>query len=199
MRFSLILLATSLSFALESAASTILGLRQTVPALPTCSYPCFVSPNLGGCAATNYVCLCNNQEYLTSTSTCILQHCSGADLTTTYRISQATCLAVGVTLSIPGLPSSTVAVATAASVQSSTAVAAPASVQSSTTGSQAAAGGPTASIKSNDAGAPASPTAQQTVVDSPTTTSILSNNDTPSSRVNILAGIAALALTACLL
>jgi hypothetical protein len=109
------------------------------------------------------------------------------------------CYDQGVTLSIPGLPSSTVAVATAASVQSSTAVAAPASVQSSTTGSQAAAGGPTASIKSNDAGAPASPTAQQTVVDSPTTTSILSNNDTPSSRVNILAGIAALALTACLL
>lgn len=186
MRFSLILFATSLSFALESVASTILGLRQTVPALPTCSYPCFVSPNLGGCAATNYVCLCNNQEYLTSTSTCILQHCSGADLTTTYRISQATCLAVGVTLSIPGLTSSTAAVATAPSVQSST------------SSSQAAAG-PTTTIKSNDAGAPPSPTAPQTVVEAPTATSPLSHNDASSSRMDILAGIAALALNACLL
>ena len=35
MRFSLTLLATSLGFALESVASTILGLRQTVPALPS--------------------------------------------------------------------------------------------------------------------------------------------------------------------
>lgn len=194
MRFPLILLATSLSSALESVASNILGLRQTVPALPTCSYPCFVNPNLGGCAATNYVCLCNNQEYLTSTSTCILQHCSGADLTTTYRISQATCLAVGVTLSIPGLPSSTVAVATAASAQSST------SSQSAASGLTTSGSQPPTTIKSNDAGAPPSPTAPQTTVDASTTTTIpVSHNDASSSRVNILAGIAALALNACLL
>ena len=90
----------SLDFAKPCQLSLVRARSQTIHHTsdlhlqPACSYPCFVNPNLGGCAATNYVCLCNNQEYLSSTSTCILQHCSGADLTTTYRISQATCLAV---------------------------------------------------------------------------------------------------------
>ena len=104
------------------------------------------------------------------------------------------CYDQGVTLSIPGLPSSTAAVATAVSGQSSTS----SQAAGPTTSSQAAS--PPSTIKSNDAGAPPSPTAPQTVVDAPTTTTLpVSHNDASSSRVNILAGIAALALNACLL
>ena len=105
------------------------------------------------------------------------------------------CYDQGVTLSIPGLPSSTAAVATAVSGQSSTS-----SQAAGPTTSSSQAASPPSTIKSNDAGAPPSPTAPQTVVDAPsTTTTPVSHNDASSSRANILAGIAALALNVCLL
>ncbi|KAF9224982.1 hypothetical protein BS17DRAFT_731760 [Gyrodon lividus] len=92
MRFAVALFA--LTVAVSSASSALIA-RQS---LPNCAAPCLANANYGSCAPDDDTCLCNDQTFLNSTTTCIQSSCSGSDLTEAEAFAQALCLAVGVTL-----------------------------------------------------------------------------------------------------
>ncbi|KAI0033014.1 hypothetical protein K488DRAFT_85311 [Vararia minispora EC-137] len=100
MRFFAIVLALA-----TSASASIMVKR----AYPSCANPCLVNPNLGGCSsASDLTCVCNSNVFISSTSQCFNQHCSGADLDQANQTAQQACLAAGVTLtSAPSGASST--------------------------------------------------------------------------------------------
>ncbi|KAL5520867.1 hypothetical protein ACEPAF_2870 [Sanghuangporus sanghuang] len=76
-------------------ASATLYQRQTVP---QCALTCIADADLGDCSATDNACLCNNQQFVSSTSSCIQSSCSGDDLQNAIEFAQETCESVGVTL-----------------------------------------------------------------------------------------------------
>ncbi|KAG5649738.1 hypothetical protein H0H81_002241 [Sphagnurus paluster] len=96
MRFSIAILAVA---AAASSASAALVARQ----LPACATACLTGPNVdyGGCSATDNLCLCKSQTFVTKSTECIETTCTGSDLETSLQISQQLCLAVGVTLTAP--------------------------------------------------------------------------------------------------
>jgi len=101
MRFSVVLVVLSTAFASVSAA---VSSRQ----LPNCALSCLASGPLGNCASNDNACLCRNTAFITETTQCIEQSCSGSDLTEAEQYSQQLCEAVGVTLtSTPTASSST--------------------------------------------------------------------------------------------
>ncbi|KIJ64734.1 hypothetical protein HYDPIDRAFT_28101 [Hydnomerulius pinastri MD-312] len=93
MRFSVALVALT---AAVSSASAALIARQS---LPNCAAPCLANADFGGCAQDDDTCLCNNQAFISSTTSCIQSSCTGNDLATAESFAQQLCLAVGVTLS----------------------------------------------------------------------------------------------------
>ncbi|KAH7926880.1 hypothetical protein BV22DRAFT_1111399 [Leucogyrophana mollusca] len=93
MRFTFALVALS---AAVSTASAAVVARQ---GLPNCAVPCLTDANFGGCAPDDDTCLCNNQTFIQSSTSCIQSSCTGSDLTNAESAAQQLCLAVGVTLS----------------------------------------------------------------------------------------------------
>ncbi|KAF9233042.1 hypothetical protein BU15DRAFT_54385, partial [Melanogaster broomeanus] len=59
-----------------------------------CAAPCLANADYGGCSPTDDSCLCTNEVFLNSTTTCIEAACSGSDLAEAEAFSQALCLAV---------------------------------------------------------------------------------------------------------
>ncbi|KIM54030.1 hypothetical protein SCLCIDRAFT_1222324 [Scleroderma citrinum Foug A] len=92
----------TLSAAFSSANATLFA-RQT---LPSCATTCITGASLGSCSATDDSCLCNDQAFISSTTSCIESSCTGNDLVEAEQYAQAICLAVGVTLSVTA-PAST--------------------------------------------------------------------------------------------
>ncbi|KAL5497784.1 hypothetical protein ACEPAH_2715 [Sanghuangporus vaninii] len=120
-------------------ASATLYQRQTVP---QCALTCIANADLGGCSATDNNCLCNNQQFVSSTASCIQSSCSGDDLQNAIAFAQQTCETVGVTLtetsagSATGSATSGSASATTTSPSSSGSASASASSPSSTSGAR---------------------------------------------------------------
>ncbi|KAG8999366.1 hypothetical protein FRB94_006092 [Tulasnella sp. JGI-2019a] len=116
MRFSVMALALAASIA---SASTIADLLE-------CALECLTTANMGGCSMTDQACLCNSQDFITSSTTCVRSKCSAADDQTAAKVTAELCQAAGVTLPPPASASaaSTSAVApitaTASSVPSKT-------------------------------------------------------------------------------
>ncbi|KAF5325447.1 hypothetical protein D9619_010044 [Psilocybe cf. subviscida] len=101
MRFSTV--AITLFGAAASASASTLFARQNT--LPDCAIPCTMSADFGGCAPTDNHCLCTNQAFVSSTTTCVQKACTGTDLQNALAFSRDLCLKVGVTLTAS--PSST--------------------------------------------------------------------------------------------
>ncbi|RPD61594.1 hypothetical protein L226DRAFT_612382 [Lentinus tigrinus ALCF2SS1-7] len=78
--------------AVASAAS--LNRRQ----LPSCANSCLANADFGSCDPLDDSCLCNNQGFVSSVTTCIESSCQGSDLQAAESAAQQLCLAVGVTL-----------------------------------------------------------------------------------------------------
>ncbi|RDB17231.1 hypothetical protein Hypma_001870 [Hypsizygus marmoreus] len=93
MRFSLAILIATVA----SATASTLQARQ----LPACSGPCLIGPDVdtGSCSATDNACLCRNEAFITKSTACIVDACTGDDLDTALAAAQALCKSVGVTLS----------------------------------------------------------------------------------------------------
>ncbi|KAI5989731.1 hypothetical protein EDD15DRAFT_2106711, partial [Pisolithus albus] len=45
-----------------------------------CADTCITNVNLGGCSATDDSCLCHNQSFISSVTSCVEASCSGSDL-----------------------------------------------------------------------------------------------------------------------
>jgi CFEM-containing surface protein len=61
--------------------------------VPTCALTCISNANLGDCAQTDNACLCKNQQFIASTTTCIESTCTGSDLQEAIEFVQAICAA----------------------------------------------------------------------------------------------------------
>lgn len=109
MRLLLVLLALS-----AFTASSLVG-RQN---LPGCALPCVANAATFGCSSTDNSCLCHNQGFVNSSTTCIEQRCSGNDLTQAEEFSQAICLSVGVTLTLSSPTSTSTSSASGATASS---------------------------------------------------------------------------------
>lgn len=59
-----------------------------------CSIPCLVNADLGNCSATDNVCLCKSQAFVNSTTACIENACTGADLANAEADAEAICASV---------------------------------------------------------------------------------------------------------
>ncbi|KAG6331435.1 hypothetical protein ID866_7654 [Astraeus odoratus] len=92
MRLSGVVLA--LSMAVTSVHAGI-SARQS---LPSCAATCIANADYGDCAQDDDSCLCHNQSFIDSATTCIESSCQGNDLTEAEQFAQALCAAVGVTL-----------------------------------------------------------------------------------------------------
>ncbi|KAI6018318.1 hypothetical protein EDC04DRAFT_2742509 [Pisolithus marmoratus] len=106
----------TLSAALSSVSAGFVT-RQTLPA---CAQTCITNADLGGCSITDDTCLCNNQTFVSSTTSCIESSCTGSDLQEAEQYAQSLCLAVGVTLTISTPTASSTVTATAKSTATST-------------------------------------------------------------------------------
>ncbi|CAE6537789.1 hypothetical protein RSOLAG22IIIB_05964 [Rhizoctonia solani] len=106
MRVSVVLVA----LAAVASAST-LSRRQ----YPSCAMTCAQSADYDGCSPTNNTCMCKSQKFVDSMTSCLDKTCSGDDLAKSKEISNAICVAAGVTL-----PSSSTATATATGAAAST-------------------------------------------------------------------------------
>ncbi|KAG9096467.1 hypothetical protein FRC07_010931 [Ceratobasidium sp. 392] len=93
-----------LALAAVASASSVFR-RQSMPA---CAMTCIMNANTqdSGCDATDNTCLCKNQAFIQSTSTCIASTCQGNDLKDANEAASALCAAAGVTLT-PTDPSAT--------------------------------------------------------------------------------------------
>ncbi|KAF8843506.1 hypothetical protein BDN67DRAFT_1066887 [Paxillus ammoniavirescens] len=91
MRFAVALFALT---AVSSASSALVA-RQS---LPNCAAPCLANANFDGCSPDDDSCLCHDQTFINSTTSCIQSSCTGSDLAEAEAFAQSLCLAVGVTL-----------------------------------------------------------------------------------------------------
>jgi hypothetical protein len=89
MRFTLTFV--SVAVALSTATASLIA-RQS---LPSCAVTCLAKANFGGCSQDDNHCLCANEAFINSTTTCIEAECSGSDLTNAEAYSQAICKSVG--------------------------------------------------------------------------------------------------------
>ncbi|KIK93680.1 hypothetical protein PAXRUDRAFT_144531 [Paxillus rubicundulus Ve08.2h10] len=78
-----------------SSVSSALVARQS---LPNCAAPCLTNANFDGCSPDDDSCLCHDQVFIDSTTSCIQSSCTGSDLAEAEAFAQSLCLAVGVTL-----------------------------------------------------------------------------------------------------
>ncbi|EIW79793.1 hypothetical protein CONPUDRAFT_26321, partial [Coniophora puteana RWD-64-598 SS2] len=61
--------------------------------LPACATNCLASADMGDCQEGDDTCLCNNQAFINSTTSCIQSTCTGQDLQTAEYDAQQLCLA----------------------------------------------------------------------------------------------------------
>ncbi|PPQ70107.1 hypothetical protein CVT26_013392 [Gymnopilus dilepis] len=100
MRFSTV--AFTLFGAAASVSASSLVARQG--SLPDCAIPCTTQADLGGCVISDTHCLCTNEKFVSSTTSCIESKCTGSDLQAAIAYSQGLCLTVGVTLASSSTP-----------------------------------------------------------------------------------------------
>jgi hypothetical protein len=62
--------------------------------LVDCAIPCLQNADLGSCDPQDNVCLCNNQSFINSTTTCIENSCSADDLASAEAEADAICESV---------------------------------------------------------------------------------------------------------
>ena len=74
--------------------SVIFGLFSHSLSWIACAVPCLANANLGGCVATDTLCTCKNQAFVSSVTECIYSKCSGSDLTTAVDTAKQICEAV---------------------------------------------------------------------------------------------------------
>src|SRR5882762_918971 len=107
MRFTLSLVAIAGAVA---AVSGSLVVRQTLPStnliclfittythlvvIPGCAVSCLTNADFGSCSHSDNSCLCHSQSFINSTTICITNACSGADLANAEAYSQAICRSV---------------------------------------------------------------------------------------------------------
>ncbi|GJE86355.1 CFEM domain-containing protein [Phanerochaete sordida] len=141
MRFSL---AALLFAGVLSANAASLRARQS---FPDCANTCVLNPpSTFGCDAADDGCLCRSDQYVASTTQCIVQACDAADAASAEALSRQLCAEVGVTLTATpsftssgsSTASSTGAASTPTGAGSSTSAPAPSSQSSSSTSSGAA-------------------------------------------------------------
>ncbi|CAE6433642.1 unnamed protein product [Rhizoctonia solani] len=89
MRVSAVLVALA-----AVASATTLGKRQ----YPSCAMSCAQSADYDGCSPTNNTCMCKSQKFVDSMAACLVKSCTGDDLSRAQEISNALCVAAGVTL-----------------------------------------------------------------------------------------------------
>ncbi|KAF5340448.1 hypothetical protein D9758_013554 [Tetrapyrgos nigripes] len=98
MRFSTVFVCSALA-ALASATPATHSFQSR--ALPNCAVSCVTENNPSACSATDNVCLCNNKEFLYTTTNCIENACAHADITSGLEEVKAICGSVGVPLTFP--------------------------------------------------------------------------------------------------
>ncbi|CAE6410177.1 hypothetical protein ACGC1H_006467 [Rhizoctonia solani] len=89
MRVSAVLVA----LAAVASAST-LSKRQ----YPSCAMSCAQTADYDGCSPTNNTCMCKSQKFIDSMAACLTKSCAGDDLSKAQEISNALCIAAGITL-----------------------------------------------------------------------------------------------------
>ncbi|KZP18635.1 hypothetical protein FIBSPDRAFT_1046130 [Athelia psychrophila] len=94
MQFPMFLI-TLFSVLCGSASASTFYARQS---LPSCAVPCIENAQYGDCGQQDNVCMCNNSNFIYTTTACIESLCTGSDLTNAEQYSQAICRSVGVTL-----------------------------------------------------------------------------------------------------
>lgn len=124
MRLSTLFAATFVSFAAAAAITD----------LPACALSCLATANYGTCsqAALDQACLCQSQEFITSSTTCIRQSCSAEDDATAAQISNELCLEAGVTVSFTATATATASAEQTASASAATSAAASAAASAAT-------------------------------------------------------------------
>ncbi|KAG9043479.1 hypothetical protein FS837_009489 [Tulasnella sp. UAMH 9824] len=148
MRFSALFAASFVSFA---AAASIAD-------YPACALSCLTTANYGTCdpATLDQKCLCQSQEFITSSTTCIRQSCSAEDDATAAQVSNELCAEAGVTVSFTA--TATASAEQTASAAASSAASAATSAQSRASASVSAATSSIASVISSASVAAASAT-----------------------------------------
>ncbi|KAG9043484.1 hypothetical protein FS837_009494 [Tulasnella sp. UAMH 9824] len=129
MRFSTVIVALAASV----ASASFLVERQS-SSFPPCSIPCLTNAQTGSCSPTDNTCLCKSDDYLRSTTACIQNACSAADLATAATMAQTLCKAAGVDISTnpAAQPTGTAAASGAASAATTSAAAASATHNAAT-------------------------------------------------------------------
>ncbi|KIJ16487.1 hypothetical protein PAXINDRAFT_168597 [Paxillus involutus ATCC 200175] len=123
MRFAVALFALT---AVSSVSSALIA-RQS---LPNCAAPCLANANFDGCSPDDDTCLCHDQTFIDSTTSCIQSSCTGSDLAEAEAFAQSLCLAVGVTLTVASATSTASATAPASAKTSAASTSAAASPSS---------------------------------------------------------------------
>ncbi|KAH9474519.1 hypothetical protein JR316_0012980 [Psilocybe cubensis] len=96
MRFSTLVATVAVAASTTGVHANLLARQSNYP---TCALPCVANPDLGDCVTvTDTHCLCTNKAFVSSTTTCIQNACSGQDLDDALAFSRSLCLKVGVTL-----------------------------------------------------------------------------------------------------
>ncbi|KAF9004374.1 hypothetical protein BDQ17DRAFT_1355004 [Cyathus striatus] len=76
-----------------------LSARQTQTTFPACANTCIDNTDTGGCALTDTLCLCQNQDFLYSVVVCSYTDCTTVDDTqASYDALNTTCAQVGVSI-----------------------------------------------------------------------------------------------------
>ncbi|KIO16738.1 hypothetical protein M407DRAFT_33598 [Tulasnella calospora MUT 4182] len=102
--------------------------------------PCLANANTAGCAGSDNTCLCKSDTYLRSTTDCIQNACSAADLATAGSLAQQLCKAAGVDISTNPAAQPTGTAAASGAASSAAATTSAAAAASATPTSNAATG-----------------------------------------------------------
>ncbi|KAJ3490626.1 hypothetical protein NLI96_g1299 [Meripilus lineatus] len=93
MRFSTVLIA--LAGIVASTSASRLFARQ----YPDCANPCIANADIGTCDPSDLGCLCKNEQFIASTTQCIISSCNPEDTIKAEDVAKSFCESVGVTLS----------------------------------------------------------------------------------------------------
>ncbi|KAG8923403.1 hypothetical protein FRC00_006303, partial [Tulasnella sp. 408] len=85
---------TVLSLAASLVSASTLSERQA--SFPTCSVLCFTDPDIGTCSSADVACICTNDNYLRTTTDCVVKQCPAEDVAAAASAAQQLCKAAGV-------------------------------------------------------------------------------------------------------
>ncbi|KAL1742653.1 hypothetical protein HDZ31DRAFT_75357 [Schizophyllum fasciatum] len=66
--------------------------------LPDCYFTCASAGDMGDCSSTDNTCLCKNEAFISSVTSCLQKTCSSDEVETANAGAQEICKSVGVTL-----------------------------------------------------------------------------------------------------